>query len=65
MAGTKIARLGVLFNAKPDADLSSLLFVKVFEFTLSSYGLVHQNILKHFFLEGKHTMLCMQKLQHK
>ncbi|XP_031384011.1 UDP-glucose:glycoprotein glucosyltransferase [Punica granatum] len=38
MAGTKIARLGVLFNAKQDADLSSLLFVKVFEFTVSSYG---------------------------
>ncbi|KAK4757504.1 hypothetical protein SAY87_018805 [Trapa incisa] len=37
IAGTKIARLGVLFNAKPDADTSSLLFVKAFEFTLSSY----------------------------
>lgn len=40
MGGAKIARLGLLFNANQDAGSSSLLFVKVLRFTISSYRLV-------------------------
>lgn len=36
--GSKVARLGVIFSANPDADLPALLFVKVFEITVSSYS---------------------------
>ncbi|GAV61148.1 Glyco_transf_8 domain-containing protein/UDP-g_GGTase domain-containing protein [Cephalotus follicularis] len=36
--GSKGARVGVLFSAHQDADLSRLFFVKVFEFTASSYS---------------------------
>ncbi|XP_047315092.1 UDP-glucose:glycoprotein glucosyltransferase [Impatiens glandulifera] len=36
--GTKIGRLGVLFTAKLDADLLSLLFVKAFQTTASAYS---------------------------
>ncbi|CAI0375267.1 unnamed protein product, partial [Linum tenue] len=38
MEGSKVSRLGVLFTASQDVDLSSLLFVKAFEVTVSSYG---------------------------
>ncbi|KAK9286489.1 hypothetical protein L1049_014887 [Liquidambar formosana] len=38
IGGTKNARVGVLFSAKPSGDSASLLFVKVFEITASSYG---------------------------
>lgn len=39
IGGSKYARIGVLFNANDDASLPSLLFMKVFEITASSYGL--------------------------
>ncbi|KAK6136507.1 hypothetical protein DH2020_029743 [Rehmannia glutinosa] len=38
IAGSKDARIGVLFNANEDASLPSLLFMKVFEITASSYS---------------------------
>ncbi|CAL1352591.1 unnamed protein product [Linum trigynum] len=38
MEGSKVSRLGVLFTASQDVDLSSLLFVRAFEVTVSSYG---------------------------
>ncbi|KAL5787384.1 hypothetical protein ACOSP7_004333 [Xanthoceras sorbifolium] len=38
IGGSKSARLGVLFSASDDADLSSLLFVKAFEITASTYS---------------------------
>lgn len=38
MAGSRNARLGVLFNANLDAESAGLLFVKVFEITASSYS---------------------------
>ncbi|KAK6156984.1 hypothetical protein DH2020_011232 [Rehmannia glutinosa] len=38
IAGSKDARIGVLFNANEDASLPSLFFMKVFEITASSYS---------------------------
>ncbi|PON86639.1 UDP-glucose:Glycoprotein Glucosyltransferase [Trema orientale] len=38
MEGSKVARLGVLFSCNHDADVFSLLFMKVFEITASSYS---------------------------
>jgi UDP-glucose:glycoprotein glucosyltransferase len=38
--GSKRARVGVLFSVNSDAHLSSLLFVKVFEITASSFRFV-------------------------
>ncbi|XP_024024438.1 UDP-glucose:glycoprotein glucosyltransferase isoform X2 [Morus notabilis] len=38
MKGSKVARLGVLFNCNHDADASSLLFMKAFEITTSSFS---------------------------
>ncbi|KAK2966664.1 hypothetical protein RJ640_002362 [Escallonia rubra] len=38
MAGSRNARLGMLFNSNPDADLASLLFVQAFEISASSYS---------------------------
>ncbi|CAK9160518.1 unnamed protein product [Ilex paraguariensis] len=38
MAGSNSARLGVLFNTNRDADSPSLLFMKIFELTASSYS---------------------------
>lgn len=38
--GSKVARLGVLFSASQEADSSSLLFVKAFEVTASTYRCV-------------------------
>ncbi|KAK3011338.1 hypothetical protein RJ639_011725, partial [Escallonia herrerae] len=38
MAGSGNARLGMLFNSKPDADLATLLFVQAFEISASSYS---------------------------
>ncbi|KAK3016326.1 hypothetical protein RJ639_007306, partial [Escallonia herrerae] len=38
MAGSRNARLGMLFNSNPDADLASLLFVHAFEISASSYS---------------------------
>lgn len=38
MDGSKLARVGVLFNAKQSSHLRSLLFMKVFEITASSYS---------------------------
>lgn len=40
MKGSKVARLGVLFNCNHDADASSLLFMKAFEITTSSFRFV-------------------------
>lgn len=40
IGGSKYARIGVLFNANDDATLPNLLFMKVFETTVSSYGSV-------------------------
>lgn len=59
MGGSKIARLGVLFNANQSADSSSLLFVKVFEFTLSSYRLVKKihHSVNFDFLSMKHIRI--------
>ncbi|KAL8061150.1 hypothetical protein ABFX02_02G069400 [Erythranthe guttata] len=38
ISGSKIARVGVLFNANKDATLPSLVFMKAFEITASSYS---------------------------
>ncbi|KAK0591027.1 hypothetical protein LWI29_034667 [Acer saccharum] len=38
IGGSKSARLGVLFSGSNDADLSSFLFVKAFEITVSTYS---------------------------
>ena len=38
--GSKRARVGMLFSVNSDAHLSSLLFVKVFEITASSFRFV-------------------------
>ncbi|PIN18202.1 UDP-glucose:glycoprotein glucosyltransferase [Handroanthus impetiginosus] len=38
IGGSKNSRIGVLFNAKEDATLPSLFFMKVFEVTASSYS---------------------------
>ncbi|KAG8368795.1 hypothetical protein BUALT_Bualt15G0083900 [Buddleja alternifolia] len=38
IGGSKIARIGVLFNAKEGATVPSLVFMKVFEVTVSSYS---------------------------
>lgn len=40
MAGPKSSRLGVLFSVNPGPDSFSLLFMKVFEITASSYRFV-------------------------
>lgn len=40
MDGSNAARVGVLFIVNQHADVSSLLFVKVFEITASSYRFV-------------------------
>lgn len=61
MGGSKIARLGVLFNANQSADSSSLLFMRVFEFTLSSYS--HKERVLYFldqlslFYENKYILV--------
>lgn len=41
IAGSKNARLGVLFNAELDAESPGLLFVKFFQITASSYRSVY------------------------
>jgi hypothetical protein len=50
MVGSKIARLGVLFNANQDLHSPSLIFVKVFEIAASSYRFVKQSfiLIEHF-----------------
>ena len=44
IGGTKSSRLGVLFSVNPGPDLPSLLFMKVFEITASSYRFVKSPI---------------------
>lgn len=46
IAGSKNARLGVLFNAGLDAESPGLLFVKFFQITASSYS--HKKSVLHF-----------------
>lgn len=46
MGESKIARVGVLFNVNHNADLHSLLFMKVFQFTASSYS--HKKMVLEF-----------------
>lgn len=41
MEGSKGARLGVLFSANQDSGLPGLIFVKVFDITISFYRFVH------------------------
>lgn len=40
IGGSKGARLGVLFSASQETDLSNLIFVKAFETTASTYRFV-------------------------
>lgn len=44
IGGPKSSRLGVLFSVNPGPDSPSLLFVKVFEITASSYRFVKSPI---------------------
>lgn len=40
MEGSKGGRVGMLFSGYKDADVSSLLFIKAFEITASSYRFI-------------------------
>ncbi|GAV61695.1 Aldedh domain-containing protein [Cephalotus follicularis] len=60
--GSKGALVGVLFSTHQDADLSRLFFVKVFEFTASSYS-HKKNVLEFLdqlcsFYEQKYILAC-------
>lgn len=53
MVGSKIARLGVLFNVDQHVHLPSLIFVKVFDIAASSYRFVKQYfVLMKLYLVG-------------
>lgn len=65
IGGSKSARLGVLFSASQEADLHSLIFVKAFDITASTYRFV--KFLKapyalYFLKYCKHSSTCFFKV---